>query len=199
MRWSTLQVDHKPMKGDIVLTRARSLIGRLIRRFQTSKSDTTKTVFNHVGIMKNSTDIIEAVHRVRVNDLERKYSKKKEDILIARFSRLTTQERIAVRNKANYYVGKKYGYFKIGFHYLDYLLGRMRGRDVFFFRKIPHSHKYPICSWLAAWAYNAVGISFKGLKREYCQPDDIADEILIINKANWRIIFYTDGIKYLFN
>ena len=195
MRFSNLTIDSIPKAADIVLTRKkRTIIGRLIRHFQTTRSDTTKTIFEHVGMMINGFQLIEALHRVKINELSRQYKKRKYDYLIARRIDLTDSDREFLKRGSLAYHGKRYGYIKLFMHFLDHAVGRICRKDIFFFRKITKSNKYPICSWLVAWVYDTKEIKFNNVTKESCQPDDIADDILLRNHDKYELVFCTMGI-----
>jgi len=199
VKYNDLTISHLPRAGDIILTRKkRSLLGRLIRRFQTTSNDTTKTIFEHVGIMINGFQLIEALRNVEVTELYNMYPLKKFDYLIARVDNLDKVTRGLLVDEAQKYVGKRYGYGKIVTHYLDYLVGRLRGKDVFLFRRLARSKRYPICSWLVAFVYDEIlGMEFNRVSKTFCQPDDISDDILITNHNKYELVFVTYGIHKL--
>ena len=196
MEYSDLTISHLPRAGDIILTRRKkSLLGRLIRRFQTKPNDTTKTIFEHVGIMVNGIQLVEALHRVEVSALHDAYPLKKYDYLIARINKIDKVTGKLLAAEGMKFVGKSYGYGKIITHYLDYLVSRAKGKDVFFFRKLARSKRYPICSWLVAFVYDEIlDIKFNKVPKTFCQPDDIADDILITNHDKYELVFVTKGI-----
>lgn len=97
-----------------------------------------------------------------------------EKVIIFRHRTTTLIENELIARKAMSYVGKKYGWFKLVTHAGDCLLGKITGKDLFFFRRITHSDRYPICSWVTEHAEHEVGRSF-GKPLGSTTPDDIHD------------------------
>ncbi len=175
---------------DIVLvSQKNSWLSRQIRRFSTSPSDKTKTKYSHAAMVYRPYhhEIIEALAGgVKITNLKR-YAKGYK-IMIARRLDLTDADQFMITNKAYSFIGKKYGFIKLAGHLGDYYLSWLRKKDVFFFRKMTRSKKYVICSWVVAFAYFTRKFLFNNVKPEYCQPDDIADEIEK-NPSKYRIIY----------
>jgi hypothetical protein len=101
---------------------------------------------------------------------------------------LTSAQRAAVTRQALAYVGARFGMAKFGTHLLDGLISKARGRDVFFFRRLNHDQRYPICSWITAFSYDrALHYQF-GVPPECADPDAIADW-LSAHPAEWVCVF----------
>lgn len=176
--------------GDVVLFHKRSLLGRLIRRFSTHPSDTTPTRFEHVGEIGDpcTPTVIEAKSRVQENDLNKYLRSKRYHVLIARRRDIRPADRLAIAANARKRLGQKYGWLKIAGHLGDYYVSKIKGSDVYFFRRLCRMDKYPICSWVVAWAYfKVLGYLFHEVLPQYCQPDDIADDIMQ-DSGQWEII-----------
>lgn len=173
---------------DIVLvSQKRSWLSRQIRRFSTSPSDKTKTVYSHAAIVYKSFQLIEALAGgVQLTNLKR-YSKGYR-VMIARRLDLSDADQFLIINKAYSFIDKKYGFLKLIAHLGDYYLSWFHRKNVFFFRKLTRSKEYVICSWVVAFAYAARKMFFNRTNPEYCQPDDIADEIEQ-NPGKYRIIY----------
>lgn len=95
---------------------------------------------------------------------------------IWRHAELTESER---RDAASYVIrqrGSYYGVVKIGLQAVDGLLGKFWGRGVFLARRLAFAERFPICSWLWAYAYDAVGQGFGGDPRRL-SPDDMHDYV----------------------
>ena len=158
--------------GDIVFTRGTGILSRLIRFFSTTGGE-SRTMVNHVAVVTHGGTaggalIVEALTTVQYNRLWR-YATPKNEIAIFRARNLSIQEANLVARTAMTYVGRTYGYLKIVTHFLDYFLG---GRYVF--RHLTVSDRYPICSWVVAHAYDAVGKRF-GVSDNAASPDDMWD------------------------
>ena len=80
-----------------------------------------------------------------------------------------TEQIHKIVEKAEAYVGRRYGWPAIVAHFLDWLF-----QGAYFFRRIIGGDKYPICSWVVAHAYKEVGLHF-GVEARAASPDDIWD------------------------
>ena len=95
--------------------------------------------------------------------------------------KLSEEARRKAVSRAHSYVGRKYGFAKIAAHALDWALG---GR--FVFRRLAQMHRYPICSWVVAYAYDAIGWGF-GVPPGAAQPDCIWD-YCVAHPEEWRMV-----------
>jgi hypothetical protein len=159
--------------ADIFLTRGRGFLSRAIRFFSRGIGE-SRTMVNHVGIVvvggeTGEAVVVEALSRVFRHPLAEQYGSGDDEVAVFRPLNLTPDELRAVVAKAESYVGRKYGYFKIVLHFLDWcLLG------AYVFRRLGRMDRYPICSWLVAHAYKAAGKKF-GVAAGAATPDDIWD------------------------
>jgi DNA-binding transcriptional ArsR family regulator len=159
--------------ADIFLTRGKIWISRAIRFF-TRRIGEKRTKVNHVGLVVEGGSIqqavvVEALSRVRRHRLIDRYRDGKTDVAVYRPLNLTEEEVKVVVSKAEEYVGRKYGYFKIFLHFVDWLL-----QGAYVFRRLDRMDSYPICSWLVAHAYAKIGKHF-GVNPGAATPDDIWD------------------------
>lgn len=192
MDWDLIGKTVHFLPGDIVCTQDKmSMLSWWIRFFQRRKGE-DPSIFNHVGIMVNETRLAEALKRVLVNPIT-KYKSPFQEIMVARRKNLSKEQQDTLVNKAFDYVGRDYGYLKIAAHVFDYGLSRLCERDIYFFRRIFRMDKYPICSWVVAYCYDKIGVSF-GVPLEACQPDDIGDSVFA-KRNEYDVIFVTDGIE----
>lgn len=157
----------------IFLTRGKGFISRAIRFFSRGIGE-PRTIVNHVGIVvegggTNEAVVVEALSRVFRHRLAEQYGGGEDKVAVFRPLNLTPDELTAVVAKAECYVGRKYGYFKIVLHFLDWLL-----LGAYVFRRLGRMDGYPICSWLVAHAYKAAGKHF-GVAPGASTPDDIWD------------------------
>ena len=157
------------LPGDIVLVRSKGIFAWLIRQF-TRTAGEKRTMVNHVGVMVDQTNLVEALQTTMKHDLRSRYAgSAKAQIAIYRWIGLTDDQRAAVATKAVSYVGRKYGWLKILAHGLDRIIG---GRN--FFRWLAREDKYPICSWVVAYSYRVIGKDF-GVPPNAADPDHIWD------------------------
>jgi hypothetical protein len=160
--------------GDVFLTRGTNLLSRAIRFFTRTLGE-SRTRVNHVGVVVTSGDfktcsVVEALIKVREHSLWSQYGPpKKDSVAVFRPLNLTDEEVVTIVAEAREQVGKRYGYFKILGHFLDWCL-----QGVYFFRWFFRNGQYPICSWLVAHAFAKVGKDF-GVKAGAIDPDQIWD------------------------
>jgi len=187
-------------QADIFLTQGSGVISKAIRIF-TRNIGEKRTKVNHVGIVVKGGSIkeaviVEALSKVMKHKLIYRYgvinnkdnntnTYSKNKIAIYRPINLTQKEIKLIVEKANSYVGRKYGYFKIVMHFLDWLL-----LETYVFRRLTNEDKYPICSWVVAYSFLAVGKDF-GVAPGAASPDDIWDFVQK-NKNKYKEVFELD-------
>ena len=160
--------------GDIVFVRGDSWLSRAIRRLTQDRGEAA-TVASHVGILIRGSDvlggalIVEALMKVMRHRVNEKYKPGKGKLAVFRPVTLTDNELDSVLETANSYVGRKYGVLKIFLHFGDFCLG-----GCYFFRKMGVLDSHPICSYLVAKCFSAVGKDF-GVPDKAASPDDIWD------------------------
>ena len=158
---------------DIFLTKGRGPISWAIRFFTRGVGE-SRTHVNHVGIIVDAGSVhsamaVEALTKVKRHRLARYARKPRTDVAVFRPINLTDDEKATIVDKANDYVGRKYGVLKIATHLADWcLLG------AYAFRRLTNSHNYPICSWVVAHAYLAADKDFD-VEASAASPDDIWD------------------------
>lgn len=180
--------EMKP--GDVVLFRGAALHSAAIRYLSRSPGEARPAVFNHVGVAIDAGRLVEALSHVVVSALDKRMHEAGEQIMIARRKGLTDAQRANIALDASRQVGRKYGWSKIGGHFGDYWLSRIRMKETYFFRRWTKSGKYPICSWVVGFAYaKAVGIWFNEIAPNFAQPDDMGDEVIERNPADWSVIY----------
>lgn len=164
------EFQYRP--ADVFLTRGTSLLSRLIRFFTRSLGE-SRTKVNHVGIVVSRGPIgevyvVEALSEVKRHRLVEGYGDGLDEVAVYRPLNTSGKERETIVRKAESYVGRRYGISKIVCHLLDWLL-----LGAYLFRRLA-SDKYPICSWVVAHAFSAVGKNF-GQPPGAAAPDDIWD------------------------
>jgi hypothetical protein len=173
--------------GDIVFFKKRSLFSRLIRFFTRSK-DEPKTYASHVGGLHlrafTRPHIIESSFEV----IRRPFGLDGEGSLeIWSHKTITDEERAEVVAKANEYVGRTYGFFKLVTHFLDAIVVKLINKEFFFFRRLTNSDKYPICSWVWAYAYYKGYDNYEfGIDPKYATPDDMHD--FVKQSDEWEMV-----------
>jgi len=150
---------------DIFFTHGEGALSKAIRWFSRSPGE-AKTETNHVGIVVDdgtleNAGVVEALSHVRYGTLPARYRGKRDTVSVWRPANLTKKERAAIVSKARGYIGRDYGWLKLGLH----ALGLQR------FAKLD---KWPICSYLVGKAYGVVGKEF-GRDGNELTPDDILD------------------------
>ena len=135
-------------------------------------------MINHVGLVVEegnlrSSVVVEALTKVKRHRLWIQYGPPKKDrVAVFRPRNLNGNERKTIIAEAESQVGRKYAYFMLFLHLLDwFLLG------AYVFRRIARTGEYPICSWVVAHAFSKAGKDF-GVEPGEAQPDDIWDFII---------------------
>jgi hypothetical protein len=88
---------------------------------------------------------------------------------------LTRRQRAALTREALRYLNARISVPKLFTHLLDGALSKLTRREVFLFRRLNHDQRYPICSWITAFAYDrALRYQF-GVPPSCADPDQIED------------------------
>jgi hypothetical protein len=159
-------------------------------RFFTRTAGESRTKANHVGLVVGHGDtstapIIEALTTVKLRRMSSYRAKPTTDVAIFRPINLTDNELVAVVDRALTYANAKYGYHLIALHMADWLVGGGGRRDDYLFRRLG-SHRYPICSWVVAYAFAEVGKDF-GVKPGAASPDCIWD-FAVANPDKYAVV-----------
>lgn len=145
--------------GDIFFAHADTLVGFGIRVIERRNNKDNAPV-NHVGLFSAPTTVIESLFKPGTVEHEFGYVGSGYAVSVYR-PNLKDHQVDAVISWAKSYVGKKYGIWKIILH----LLG---------LQKLAFDNNTPICSWVVAKSFAAIGINF-GCSPESADPDDIYD------------------------
>ena len=162
--------------GDVFLTKGNSFVSKAIR-FLTRDKGESRTEVNHVGVVVvdgnvQNAVIVEASSKVVRRTMNSYYKSKNTKVAVYRYRNLTDTEEDIIADYSESMVGAKYGYLKIVAHFLDWCLG-----GVYFFRRFAQMERYPICSWIVAYAYQDAGLGF-GVRANAASPDDIWDWVV---------------------
>jgi len=165
---------HLYRPGDLILCHSPGWLPAAIR-WATRRRGEPITYANHTAGFVDSETIVEALWKV-----ERKpyRGSMPEPHQVWRRKDLTPTERLKVALCAEQYVGRQYGVLKLFAHLGDAVLEKLFGRDVYIVRRLAFLDRYPICSWVWAWAYDkALNIRFRGLHPRFVTPDDMWDHV----------------------
>lgn len=161
----------KLLPADLIFTRSDSLLGSAIRWFERSSGE-PESWTNHTAGIGLSNNVVEAQSRVISIPFDG-WSVDKT-FQVWRTNDLDEGQRSRVAAYAEAHIGREYGYLKLVPHALDGLLSKMIGGSPYVFRRVLFQKKYPICSWVWAFAYGLVGLDF-GMDPRECSPDDQLD------------------------
>jgi hypothetical protein len=159
--------------GDVVLTRSRGVVGWAIRLF-TRRIGESRTRASHTGIIVEGGSlktaiIVEALATVKRHRLWDAHAERNHEVAVYRPLNLSPGDVSRVVAKAETYVGRRYGYLKILAHWLDWLL-----QGAYVFRRLANQDRYPICSWVVAYAFAEADKHFD-VAPGAATPDDIWD------------------------
>lgn len=176
--------------GDVFFTHSTSLLGRLIRWAETDPKERPAWA-NHVGVVTGygwlvppapaaapscspSTwaRVVEALWKVENWPwYEGHRAEIGNEVRVYRRRRLLTvgEERVFV-SKANSFTGDRYGWWKLLFHLADRVA--FKGDKVL--SRLLGLEGRPICSFLAAHCFDAIGYSF-GMDPDVADPDEMMD------------------------
>jgi hypothetical protein len=170
--------------ADIVFTRESAWYSRLIR-WGTRYSGEAPSRTSHVGIGLDGVCFAEALAHAVVTEWSVLAHRDPSTFEVWRYDYLTISQIKDIKNTTIDYLGRSYGYGKIALQGLDCALGKIFATDVYCFRRLAFMHKYPICSWLVAHAYDSVGYRFN-INPDAADPDEIYDHVS--STKGWRKI-----------
>jgi hypothetical protein len=179
-----MEYDAKP--GDVIFYDDNSIMAWLIKFFTQSPGE-EKSFSEHVAGMVDDTNLIEAWFYVRKRPVA--VDKEHRAMQVFRYvGPMPVADMSPVVAKAEDYLGRVYGVMKLFTHLADALLVKIFKKEIYFFRKLNHRDKYPICSWLWAFAYykGFNGYEF-GCPPEGASPDDMHD--FVKESSDWEMVF----------
>lgn len=183
--------------GDIVFFSAQHKPGlggwlsRAIAWMTARKNAEPPTMATHVGIMRDPIHICEALKRVTIQPVSERIAGNRIEIyrpfILLKNTARSSALRGCLTKKCGRWEGRQYGYLKILAQALDGLLG-----EAYLFRRLCFMKRYPICSWLVAFAFEQCvgrirklfGIEndpdwsadpFFGVPTKAATPDDLHD------------------------
>lgn len=181
--------------GDIILTGSNNWISKAIR-WVTRYRGEEETIKNHAGIGIDNQYYVEALWTTKKHTYDHLFNLK-TNYEIWRNNSFKLDDLNIVQTKALEYVGLVYAPQKIALHLFDGLLSKISGKDIFIFRKLAMFDRYPICSWVVAFAYDKIGYRFNNLDPKYATPDCLHDHL--VADKDWKIIETNHEQKYTSN
>ncbi len=190
-------IDQLPafMAGDVIVFAGQadlySKFGRWLMR--TNGEEPTYSVHTAQFLDANEYIELDLVGKKRpAQDILRKRQKRdmwqRRGFEVWRLVDLTEEQRDALSRYALVYLGTRFGWAKFLTHLFDGLLNKLIGRETFFFRRLNHDQRYPICSWITSFSYDrALHYTF-GVPPECADPDEIADWVST-HPGEWTCVY----------
>ena len=160
------------LPADLIFTHSDRTLGKLIQWAERASHE-IPTYANHVAIINENLSVVEALNHVKCTPWP-EWVGNSDNFQIWRLKSLNPVLRNQICVKANSYIGRDYGYLKLLAHFGDGLFRKLFDKEVYFFRRLAFMDKYPICSWVASFAYASAGIKF-GCAPEFADPDMMCD------------------------
>ncbi len=186
--WDELAADTTILQtGDVIHVQNAGLLSMLVRFFSRAWKEEPSWASHTAMVLRvgEEIEIIEAMWRTIIRPIT-EYKGKKSKLLVCRKPGSIDQEqKRRMIEKAEYYKGKTYGFWKIALHMLDRLLNNR-----YVFRRLIKDNEYPICSWLVAYVYDRVLKYQFGAPPNAAQPDDLLDHCL---DYDWEFIWADSG------
>lgn len=170
------------LPGDIILGRPGSKMGWGVVIFESLFGDPAE--FSHVGVCTkegylgatNAYEqpfITEALARVECAPFSRNWDGR--NYTIYRPTYLSPAQLECLAAKAEEYIGRPYGFWKLILIAGDAWLSRKYRKDMRVFSRLLHREGEPICSFLVQDVYYDCGNEDFGVPKYTAQPDDIGD------------------------
>lgn len=175
------------LAGDIILCPSNNDLPGALTRWIEQSSGENPTYAVHTAQFLDPATILEMEYTVKKRTLKEVLQKRKR-FEVWRCPSLTMQQREAISLKSLDYFNARFGWAKVITHSLDGLLNKVSRKQVFFFRRLNHSDRYPICSWVTAFSYDRVLHYQFGVPPECADPDQIHDW-LKTHPGEWTRVF----------
>jgi hypothetical protein len=172
----------KLLPGDIVLGKPESKMGWGVVLFEGLFGDPAD--FSHVGMVTREGVIgasnpleqpwvTEALMKVECEPFSKNWSGRKYTIYRPVYA--SSVDRVCMAEKAEEYVGRPYGWWKLLLIAIDARISQKRKKDTRIFSRLLHRESEPICSFLVQDVfYDCVNEDF-GVPEYTAMPDDIGD------------------------
>jgi hypothetical protein len=167
---------HLPrfLPGDILLFADKGDLSGKLTRWVTQTFGERPTYAVHTAQVLDSRSVLDMNFVARVRAMA-DVVKEGRGFEVWRCRRLTTEQREALTRQARRYVNTRFGWAKLFTHALDGLINKVLRREVFFFRRLNHSDRYPLCSSITAVSYDRALKYHFGVPPECADPDAIHD------------------------
>jgi len=186
--WDELAADKTILQtGDVIHVQNRGLLSKLVRFFSRAWKEEPSWASHTAIVLRvgEEIEIIEAMWTTVIRSITTYKGKRAKLLACRKPGGIDQEQKKKMIEKAEYYKGKTYGYYKIALHVLDRLLNNR-----YVFRRLIKDNEYPICSWLVAYVYDRVlGYHF-GTEPNAAQPDDLLDHCL---DYEWEFIWADSG------
>jgi hypothetical protein len=175
------------MPGDVIVCPGRLFLRHRLTRWVSRSHDELPTYAVHTAQFLGARRVIEMDMVVKKRTTS-EFLRIRGTFEVWRCDSLTPSQRRAVSRKSLEYLGRKFGWSKLVTHLLDGVVNKVVHRQVYFFRRLNHDQRYPICSWITAFSYDrALHYQF-GAPPECADPDQIHDWICS-HPEEWVCIF----------
>lgn len=172
--------------GDIIFVSGKSWFKNAIAWFSRSPGE-EKTYAKHIAGIKTPDIVSEAVTKVKETPTN-KWIRQNKKFEVWRYKPLTEQDKEKIYNYIDNKKGSIYGGWKLFFFAGDFLLSKVFRHDNFyFFRRALFLEKFPICSWLWAYAYDTIGYRFDERDPNSLDPDTMHDIVKV--DTDWEMIY----------
>jgi hypothetical protein len=193
------------LPGDVFFTHSSSLLGTLIRWAEKDPNEPNGVWANHVGVVVSpgwivppfaafrftTATVIESLWKTeRWSWWNNHLGEKGNEIRVYRRPDLTAEQVRLIERKANEFVGRTYGWWKLFAHLGDRML--FAGRKTI--SNLLTVEKRPICSYTVAHAFQAADIYF-GMEPNAADPDEMMDYCEQANE--WKLVGSSkiEGVK----
>ena len=165
------------MPGDVIVCPGRRHPPHVLTRWVSRSHDERPTYAVHTAQFLGAHKVIE-MDMVVKKRTTREFLRMRRAFEVWRCSTLTPSQRRAVSGKSLDYLGRKFGWYKLVTHLLDGVVNKVSHRQVYFFRRLNHDQRYPICSWITAFSYDRAVHYHFGVPPECADPDQIHDQLV---------------------
>ncbi|MBD3348037.1 MAG: hypothetical protein GF400_02430 [Candidatus Eisenbacteria bacterium] len=170
----------------------------LIRLFSTFRGE-LPSVCNHAFCVRaDGVTIVESVPSgTREGEWRALYDRPEHWGVLVQPLGLTQVDLQSFQQELDAYLGARYGFAALAKHFVDGVLGRLAGRDVYLLRRLrlpwrEGAPRYNICSWLVCWTHKHVGWRFHGAAGELpcgrVAPDDLWDDVFEHRPGSYRVV-----------
>lgn len=162
------------LPGDVVVCPGGYAMPHILTRWVSRSHDERPTYAVHTAQFLGARRVIEMDMVVKKRTTSELLQIRKS-FEVWRCNSLTLSQRKDISRKSLEYLGRKFGWSKLITHLLDGVVNKVVHRQVYFFRRLNHDQRYPICSWITAFSYDrALHYQF-GVPPECADPDQIHD------------------------